>query len=181
MRKTPGIFIYLEKINNELNSVLKLGIIGDMSEDLIKMSNHISTFYQKLYSKEDGEGNIILFLESIKTDAKRTDQDCMMLCDKAISIEKVKFGISKLKDNTSLGNDGFVSKFSKGFQEKLSEFLLCVFNIAIECGELHPSLCQGLISLIPKANKDTTLIDNWRPITLLNNYVKVFAIIFAGR
>ncbi len=53
-----------------------------------------------------------------------------------------------------------------------------MFNEAIECGELPPSLCQGLISLIPKANKDTTLIDNWRPIILLND-VKVFAIIFA--
>ncbi len=79
--------------------------------------------------------NIRLFLESIKTDAKRIDQDCMMLCNKAISIEEVKFGISKLKDNTSPGNDGFVSNFFKEFQEQLSEFLLCVFNEAIECGE----------------------------------------------
>ncbi len=86
-----------------------------------------------------------------------------------------------LKDNKSPGNDGFVSEFFKEFQEQLSEFMLCVFNEAIECGELPPSLCQGLISLIPKANKDTTLIDNWRPITLLNNDVKVFAIIFAER
>ncbi len=31
----------------------------------------------------------------------------MMLCDKAISIEEGTFGISKLKDNKSAGNDGF--------------------------------------------------------------------------
>lgn len=54
-----------------------------------------------------------------------------------------------------------------------------MFNEAIERGELPPSLCQGLISLILKANKGTTLIDNWRPVTLLSNYVKIFAIIFA--
>jgi len=84
--------------------------------------------------------------------------------DSNLSIEEVRFGISKLKDNKSPGNDGLVSEFFKEFQE-LSQFLLCVFNEAIERGELPP--CQGLISLIPKVNKDSTLIDNWRPITLL--------------
>ncbi len=45
-----------------------------MSEDIVKMSNHISTFYQMLYSKEDDDGNIRLFLESIKADSKRIDR-----------------------------------------------------------------------------------------------------------
>jgi len=48
-----------------------------------------------------------------------------MLCDKDISIEKVKFGISKLKDNKSPGNDDLVCEFCKEFQEQLSQFLLC--------------------------------------------------------
>lgn len=121
------------------------------------------------------------FFEGIKADAKCIDQDCVKLCDRDISIEEVRFGISRLKDNKSTGNDGFSSEFYKEFQEQLSEFLLCMFNEAIECGQLPPSLCQGLINLIPKANKDTTLIDNWRPITLINNDSKVFAIIFAER
>lgn len=43
--KNSRYFFNLEKRNNELNSVLKLSINGDMSEDLVKISNHISTFY----------------------------------------------------------------------------------------------------------------------------------------
>ncbi len=43
------------------------------------------------------------------------------------------------------------------------------------------SLKQGVITLIPKPQKDILYLDNWRPISLLNNDAKVFAHIFAKR
>lgn len=89
--KNSMYFFNLVKRNAELNSVLKLNINGEVSEDPVKISNCISTFYQKLYSKKDDDGNTRLFLESIKADAKCKDQDCMMLCDKHISIEILNF------------------------------------------------------------------------------------------
>lgn len=42
-------------------------------------------------------------------------------------------------------------------------------------------MCQSLITQIPKANKDCLLIENWRPVTLINNDAKLFAHIFAQR
>lgn len=43
------------------------------------------------------------------------------------------------------------------------------------------TLKQGLITIIPKTNMDKLYIDNWRPITLLNNDAKLFALVFAKR
>jgi len=40
---------------------------------------------------------------------------------------------------------------------------------------------QGIISLVPKPGKDTLLIDNWRPITLLTIDYKILAMVFANR
>lgn len=40
---------------------------------------------------------------------------------------------------------------------------------------------QGTICLIPKPEKDPMLIENWRPMTLLNVDYKIFASIFAKR
>ncbi len=40
---------------------------------------------------------------------------------------------------------------------------------------------QGVICLIPKPKKDTLLLDNWRPVSLLNNDYKLFALIFTKR
>ena len=41
-------------------------------------------------------------------------------------------------------------------------------NYSAFVGELSISQRQGIISLIPKKNKDPLLLKNWRPITLLN-------------
>ena len=46
-------------------------------------------------------------------------------------------------------------------------------NYAFECGELTISQRKGIITLILKENKDKTLLDNWRPISLLNTDYKI--------
>lgn len=57
------------------------------------------------------------FLESINANAKCIDEDKIMSCNKDISIEEVRFGISKLKDNKSPGINGLVNKLYKEFQK----------------------------------------------------------------
>ncbi len=39
----------------------------------------------------------------------------------------------------------------------------------------------GSNTLLPKPNKDSLHLDNWRPITLLNSDYKLFAFLFANR
>lgn len=63
----------------------------------------------------------------------------------------------------------------------MAPFLIAAFEEAIDKGELPPTLQQGLIKLIPKPKKDKLSIENWRPISLLNNDAKIFAMIFAKR
>ncbi len=40
---------------------------------------------------------------------------------------------------------------------------------------------QGVISLIPKPDKDLLVIDNWRPISLLTLDYKILASVYAKR
>lgn len=56
-----------------------------------------------------------------------------------------------------------------------------VFKEALKAVKLPPSMCQGIITLLPKPNKDYLLSDNWRPITFINTGVKILAHIFAQR
>lgn len=56
-----------------------------------------------------------------------------------------------------------------------------VFKESVDQEALPPSMTQGLISLIPKPDKDLLSLDNWRPITLINNDSKIIASIFAER
>lgn len=90
-------------------------------------------------------------------------------------------GISKLKFNKSPGSDGLAANFYKHFWNDLREFLLQVFLEAVEIRNIPPTIKQEVIVLITKPGKDTRLVDNIRPITLLNNDDKLMAHIFAMR
>ena len=78
-------------------------------------------------------------------------------------------------------NITITSEFCKAFSDQLAPFLLGLFLKCIDNETLPPTLTQGLITLIPKPRKDKLLIDNCRPICLLNNDYKVFAQIFEKR
>lgn len=55
------------------------------------------------------------------------------------------------------------------------------FTDCISAGNLSPTMKHGLITLIPKPNKNNLLLDNWRPITLLCNDYKLLAHVYANR
>jgi hypothetical protein len=56
-----------------------------------------------------------------------------------------------------------------------------MFQDCIKNGEMVSTMKQGLISLIPKPDKDPSLIGNWRQITLLNVDYKLIALVYAKR
>ena len=47
------------------------------------------------------------------------------------------------------------------------------FNYAFQQGSLSISQRQGIISLIPKKNKNVEYLANWRPVSLLNVDYKI--------
>ncbi len=67
------------------------------------------------------------------------------------------------------------------FWEDIREVILNVFNECAINGELTESMKQGVITLLPKPNKDILHLDSWRPITLLNSDYKLLASLYANR
>ncbi len=52
---------------------------------------------------------------------------------------------------------------------------------AIENMTFPSTMKQGIITLIPKPDKDPNILDNFRPITLLNTDYKIVTLIYANR
>jgi len=82
----------------------------------------------------------------------------------------------------SPGCDGLTANFYKHFWDLLKDpFFLLMLKEATESLTFPLSMKQGVITLIPKPDKDPKILDNFRPITLLNTDYKIVTLIYANR
>ena len=79
------------------------------------------------------------------------------------------------------GSDGLPIEFYRTFWNDIKTLICAVFNECFETNSLCPSMRRGIITLIPKKDKNILLLKNWRPISLLNNDYKILAKIISFR
>ncbi len=178
--KSTSYFCRLEKRRQSSNSILSLKINGVECMDPTLISKNVYKFYSDLYSSNffpiecnNCFDNIIRFIPHIDNDWR----DC---CDSDLHIEELDSAVQNLKLYKSPGLDDLTANFYKLFWNDI-RFLLCnAFIEYIEDGSLGPIMNQGLITLIPKPEKDMRYMDNFHPITLLNDY-NIFTHVYVNR
>ena len=115
--------------------------------------------------------------------AVKTDHAAIDLCISDI-VDEVK-GPGMWKLNVSLLDD---KDYLKDLEQNLPKcwnlicnpFFDCV-NASFEKEELSNSQKQAVITLIEKKGKDRTLLENWRPISLVNVNAKIISKAIANR
>lgn len=162
------------------SSIQQLYIDRNVTDDHKIIADYCAKFYSDLYSSKFCHQSATNFFNSLSHIKQINKEDCS-LCDAPISLSEITESINNLKINKSPGVDGLSAELYKVFKQKLAPFLHKMFLESIEKTTLPPSLCQGLITLIPKPNKDHLLIENWCPICLLNSDYKMIALILAKR
>ena len=86
-----------------------------------------------------------------------------------------------MESNKSPGSDGFPAEFYKTFCEDISSPFVKAINCSFEGGLLSITQRQGIISLIPKKQKEPRFLKHWRPITPLNCDYKIVSKAIANR
>ena len=80
-----------------------------------------------------------------------------------------------MQNDKSPGNEWLTKELYQIFWNKLKEIFIDSVSETKEKWHLKPSQRQANITLIEKKNKDKRVIQNWRPISLLNLDLKVIS------
>ena len=176
--KNTKYFANLEKRNYENKVITELKINGESVYDQTKILEEERQFFERLYTKKTTNciGNDFFPTE----DSKLSDEE-KNKCEGILTETEIQNSVKEMKNNKSPGSDGIPIEFYKIFWSDIKTYLLESLNYSFETGKLTQLQNQGIITLIPKKDRDRTLLSNWRPITLLNTDYKIAAKAIANR
>ena len=153
---------------------------GEVTTDDAETQRSIRDYYKQLYgNKMDKLEEKDRFLE--KFNLPWLNQEEREIMNSPITSTEIESVIKNLPKNKSLGPDGFTGELYQTFREELMPIFLKLFQKIAEKGTLPNSFYEATITLIPKADKDNTKKENYRPITLMNIDSKILNKILANR
>jgi exonuclease III len=180
-------FLSKEKTNAETKNMSKL--IKDTGEELTDPKSILDEqkkFYENLYKDTQDYTDELTknanryFLDGNIDIPGLTDNDRDNL-DSNITDEEIHTAVKELATNKSPGTDGISPEFYVYFWPKIQVFVADSINYAISNNKLSIDQRRGILTLIPKKDKDIRYVKNWRPLSLLNTDYKIYAKILATR
>ena len=180
--KPSKYFLNLEK-KNYLNKN-----IAELKDDNDKIINNPEGIleiqacsYEKLFSTKHININNHTTYTHFLQNLPKLSVSVSDYLEEPITISEVEFSIINSKTNKAPGPDGFSNEFFKFFQNELKHWLLRVYFESQKKGSFSDSVIEGTITCIPKTGKERNLLQNWRPLTLLNSTYTFFSSIIAKR
>lgn len=151
-----------------------------------EIADSFSDYYESLYNLKDdpvthqpSEDVISDFLASISL--PKLSQTDLTWLNLPFTIPEIDKLIRSMPHNKSSGPDGYSSEYYQLFHTELSPYLKQVFDAAISKASLPQEMLTATIITLPKPGKDPSLPQNFRPISLLNVDVKIYAKLIANR
>ena len=162
--KSTKYFYSLEKARYNAKTCYQLinerGDIVNNIDEILEEQRH---FYSKLY---DVDEDVSFNMEN--TFNVKVPEEIRYNQDVQISLLDLEQAMKRMNNNKTPGEDGIPIDFYKVFWTKLKNIFYSMVLSTYERKMLHTTARQGILNLIPKANKDTRYVKNLRPITLLN-------------
>ena len=168
--KNNKYFYNLEKINHKKKHITLTKEDGNIILEPEQILEEEECFFR--YQTKNvcpKSANLEPFFDGLNT-LKQEEADT---CQGLLTLEECTKSLKQSMNNKTPGSDGFTIEFYGFFLNAIDPIMVDSFNYAFENGEISMSQKRGIISLIPKKNKDKRYLKNWRPISLLNNDYKI--------
>ena len=181
--KSTKYFCNLENRSWQKKNINKLkdndnNLITD-SKDIL---NNIYEFYSKLYSVPNTDFDneaCETYLNNISIPLLHEDDK--QLLEAPLTKNEIFNVVKSMKKNKTPGLDGLPIEFYIVFWSDICDMLVNSFNFSLQNGLMSASQRNGIITLLPKKDKDPLLVKNYRPITLLTTDYKILAKCIANR
>lgn len=173
-------FMNLEKQNSKLKSMNILNIGEKSITDHLAIQQECIKFYKALYADGKNDNNF-QNCSLFEIDYPTLTEEQSISCEGIVSIDECAISLKELSNNRSPGIDGIPVEFYKFFWQKIKNHLVESFHFALQSGHLSLDQRRAILTLIPKGNKDSRLLKNWRPLSILNSDYKVLAKILSKR
>ena len=179
--KCTKFFCQLEK-KNFINKTLSEIITDDgkhisNQQEILKCQED---YYKKLYTSQKEKYTNISDETFFHHDVNLSDEVKDSL-EGELTFSECSEALKPMGNNKSPGSDGFTAEFYKFFWKNIGPFVLRSLNYGYEHGKFSQFQTQGVITCIPKENKDRRYLNNWRPISLLNVDLKIGSAAIANR
>ena len=183
--KNSKYFCNLENISWQKKTISRLkDEEGNLTADSDKILKEIHEFYNQLYSNPEychmPDDSVHQDLFNNIDIPKLTDDEKQIL-EKPLSKQEIFNVIKSMKMNKTPGFDGLPIEFYIVFWPDICDMLMNSYNYSLQNGMMSVSQRNGVITLLPKKDKDLLLIKNYRPITLLTVDYKILAKCLAER
>ena len=179
--KNTSYFLRLEKQNFCNKLITKIKTENEVITNPKDILEEGRKYYMNLYSDDNRNSidglpvNLIEegFLNS--TSLPKLNENQKSQCEGLMTESELLKSIKTLKNGKTPGTDGLTAEFYKFFWNDIKDLLLSSINYALEYGRMSTEQRRGIISLLPKKDKDRLYLKNWRPISLLNVDYKILA------
>ena len=89
--------------------------------------------------------------------------------------------INSLKNNKAVANDNIINEYIKSSKNIMIPIYISFFNLVLDTGHIPDSWLEGIIRPIYKRNGNPLEPENYRPITILSCFGKLFTAILNNR
>ena len=173
--KPTKYFLNLEKRNHNLKLISRLQLDnGEITTDNDRILNAQEYFYSQLYTSKI-DFKIEDFNEFATFECPKLSEEHKVTVDEQLNEQDILRAMKETKNNRAPGNDGIPVDFYKVFWNDLRIPFMELLHYSFTHETLSISQKQGIISLLPKKDKNCLLLKNWRPLTLLNADYKLLA------
>ena len=141
---------------------------GNIILDQASILQNIHNLHSRLYSNRNSSQNEVLdneaFLNLIDTPKLSDDENDIL--EQPLSKQELLDVIKTMKTNKTPGYDGLPIEFYIVFLLDISDLLIDAYNFSLQQGVLTPAQRNGIITLLPKKDRDPMYIQKNTDLSL---------------